>query len=160
MSEQKKTIYLTENGRERIREELRYLKEEKRQELTEYMGAALADGDLRESAAYDEARMLQSANEVRIADLEELLSRAVLVERDAGPHAPAQLGASLELEDSDGERVQFYLVGTHEADIFENRISDESPLGQQLVGKRVGDRVDLNLGTQSVSYTVVAVNYE
>ena len=124
------------------------------------MGAAIADGDLSESAAYDEARMLQSANETRIADLEEILNRAQLVEVDVGPDAAAQLGASLKLEDQDGELVQFHLVGTHEADIFENRISDESPLGQQLLGKRTGDTVDLEMGAQRVSYTVVEVTYE
>jgi transcription elongation factor GreA len=156
----KKAIYLTAVGRDKIREELRYLKQEKRQELSEYMGAAIADGDLSESAAYDEARMLQSSNETRIADLEEILNRAQLVEVDVGPDAAAQLGASLELEDEAGERVKFHLVGTHEADIFENRISDESPLGQQLIGKRTGDTVGLEMGVQSVSFTVVEVTYE
>src|SRR5690554_1794153 len=89
---------MTAKGLAKIKEELRYLKEEKRQELADYMGAALADGDLRESAAYDEARLLQSANEARIADLEELIHRAVIVERDESD-AVAALGASLELED-------------------------------------------------------------
>lgn len=156
----KKPIYLTPKGLEKIREELRYLKEEKRQELAEYMGAALADGDLRESAAYDEARMLQSANEVRIADLEELLHRAVVVEHDGGADSVAGLGASLMLEDTAGERVTLHLVGTHEADILENRISDESPLGRNLVGKKAGDEVELVLGMNTVRYTVVEVLFE
>ena len=160
VSVDKKAIYLTEAGRDKIREELRYLKEEKRQELSDYMGAAIADGDLSESAAYDEARMLQSANETRIADLEEILNRAQLVEADVGPDAAAQLGASLKLEYADGEQIQFYLVGTHEADIFENRISDESPLGQQLIGKRTGETVNLEMGVNKVSYTVIEVAYE
>ncbi|MCH2666592.1 MAG: GreA/GreB family elongation factor, partial [Deinococcales bacterium] len=113
-----------------------------------------------ESAAYDEARMLQSANETRIADLEEIQNRAQLVEAAVGPDAAAQLGASLKLEDADGEQIQFYLVGTHEADIFENRISDESPLGQQLIGKRTGETVNLEMGVNKVSYTVIEVAYE
>ena len=78
----KEPIQMTAKGLEKIKEELRYLKEEKRQELSDYMGAALADGDLRESAAYDEARLLQSANEARISDLEELVHRAVVVEHE------------------------------------------------------------------------------
>ncbi|UCH27078.1 MAG: transcription elongation factor GreA [Trueperaceae bacterium] len=153
-------IYLTQRGLERIKEELRYLSEEKRQELAEYMGAALADGDLRENAAYDEARLLQSANETRIADLEAILDRAVVVEQEEGAEAVAQLGASLELEDGGGSRVTFHLVGTHEADILENRISDESPLGQELMGKRAGDEVALTLGGGTVTYTVVEVRFE
>lgn len=152
----RKPIYLTAKGLEKIKEELRYLKEERRQELADYMGSAIADGDLRESAAYDEARLLQSANEARIADLEEIVHHAVVVEHQEGADAVAALGANLELEDSSGERVNFHLVGTHEADVLENRISDESPLGKTLIGKRSGDEVEFN-GTD---YKVVAVSYE
>ena len=156
----KEPIYLTPKGLEKIKEELRYLKEEKREELSNYMGAALADGDLRESAAYDEARMLQSANETRIADLEEIIDRAVVVEAAQGDDVSAGLGASLELEDTDGARITFHLVGTHEADVLDNKISDESPLGQNLLGKRAGDRVELPLGSRKVNYKVVSVYFE
>ncbi|MDQ3397160.1 MAG: GreA/GreB family elongation factor [Deinococcota bacterium] len=143
-----------------MKEELRYLVEVRRQELVEYMGSALADGDLRESAAYDEARMLQSANEARIADLEELISRAVVVEQDQDAPAVAQLGATLDLEEDSGQRTTFYLVGTHEADILENRISDESPLGQKLIGCQPGDRIPLKFGRKEITYNVVDVRYE
>lgn len=151
---------MTARGLEKLKEELRYLKEEKRQELSEYMGAALADGDLRESAAYDEARLLQSANEVRIADLEELVHRAVVVEHSSGD-AAARLGASLTLSGNDGESLIFHLVGTHEADILEGRVSDESPLGMNLMGKRVGDTVTVTAANGSaVVYEVVNVTFE
>ncbi len=153
-------IYLTPKGLEKTKEELRYLKEEKRQELADYMGSAIADGDLRESAAYDEARLLQSANEARIADLEEILHRAVVVEHKEGSVAVARLGASLLLEDASGETTTFHLVGTHEADVLEGRISDESPLGEKLMGKKEGDRVTLQLGRREVEYTVKGVSFE
>ena len=156
----KKPIHLTPKGLERIKEELKYLKEVKRQELSEYMGKAIEDGDLRESAAYDEARLLQSANETRIADLEEIIHRAQVVEADESDDAAARLGASLILEDTDGEHETFYLVGTHEADIFENRISDESPLGRELMGKRAGDQVAVPLRATTAQYTVVDVRFE
>lgn len=156
----KEAIYLTPKGIDKIREELRYLKEDRRQELSDYMGAAIADGDLRESAAYDEARLLQSANEARIADLEEILHRAVVVEADESADAAAGLGASLELQDHSGDRITFHLVGTHEADILENRISDESPLGQTLLGRKAGDKVELPLGENTVSYKVLSVYFE
>lgn len=154
----KQPIPMTAKGLEKIREELRYLKDEKRQQLADYMGSALADGDLRESAAYDEARLLQSANEARIADLEELVHRAVVVEQAAGEEAIAQLGASLKLEHPDGTHEVFHLVGTHEADIFENRVSDESPLGQSLLGKRAGDTVPAPGG--GTTYKVVEVRFD
>ena len=74
----KEPIFLTAKGLEKMKEELKFLKEVKREQLSEYMGSAIADGDLRESAAYDEARLLQSANETRIADLEEIVHRPKL----------------------------------------------------------------------------------
>ena len=156
----KKPIYLTPKGLTRIQEELKYLKEIKRQELSEYMGKAIEDGDLRESAAYDEARLLQSANETRINDLEEIIHRAEIVEAEEGEDVAARLGTSLVLEDAGGEHVTFHLVGTHEADFFDNRISDESPFGQQLMGKRAGDNVSLAMGEKKTEYTVLEVKYE
>jgi transcription elongation factor GreA len=151
-----KVIQLTQKGLEKIKEELRYLKDERRQELSEYMGAALADGDLRENAAYDEARLLQSANETRIADLEEIVARAVVVEQAGGKDAVAALGATLQLEDGDGSEETFHLVGSLEADVFENRISDESPLGQKLLGQRAG--AEVTVGTRV--FRIKAVLYE
>ncbi len=157
----KEPVKMTPRGLEKLKEELRYLKEEKRQELADYMGAALADGDLRESAAYDEARLLQSANEARISDLEELVHRAVVVEPDVNGEAIARLGASLTLAGEDGENLVFHLVGTHEADILEGRVSDESPLGLSLLGKRVGDQVTVTSPRGSATvFQVVNVSFE
>ncbi len=153
-------IYLTPKGLEKIKEDLRYLKEEKREEISHNMGVAIADGDLRESAAYDEARMAQSENEARIADLEEIVHRAVVVDAEAGADAAASLGASLALEDDDGDEVVFHLVGTHEADVLEGKISDESPLGRSLVGRRAGDRIEVALGERNVVYHVKEVRFE
>lgn len=151
---------MTARGFEKLKEELRYLKEERRQELSDYMGSALADGDLSESAAYDEARLLQSANEVRIADLEELVHRAVIVEHDPNSAAIASLGASLTLANEGGDNIVFHIVGTHEADVLEGRVSDESPLGLSLLGKRVGDDVTVNMPLGATVYRVVDVNFD
>lgn len=151
---------LTPQGFEKIKEELRYLVEVKRQQISDNMGTAIADGDLRESAAYDEARMDQSNNEARIAYLEDILQRAVVVEPKAGEAQIARLGASLVLENETGEKTTYQLVGTHEANILENRISDESPLGRQLVGKRGGDHVNLTMGRNKTSFTVLEVRFD
>lgn len=156
----KEPIKMTPRGFEKLKEELRYLKEERREELTAYMGAALADGDLSESAAYDEARLLQSANETRIADLEELVHRAVIVEHDPNSAAVAALGASLTLANDGGDNLVFHLVGTHEADVLEGRVSDESPLGSALMGKRIGDEVTVNMPAGPAVYRVVEVDFD
>lgn len=153
-------VYLTPKGLTKIKEELEYLKDVKRPELAAYMGKAIEDGDLRESAAYDEARLLQSQNEARIADLEEIIHRAVVVEAEGGADASARLGASLLLEDNSGQQELYHLVGTHEADIFENKISDESPLGEQLMGKRAGDTVKVPLRSGVAEYRVIEVKFE
>ena len=151
---------MTPQGFEKIKEELRYLVEVKRQQISDNMGTAIADGDLRESAAYDEARMDQSNNEARIAYLEYILQRAVIVEPKAGEAQIARLGASLVLENEAGEKTTYQLVGTHEANILENRISDESPLGRQLVGKRTGDNVNLTMGRNKASFKVLEVRFD
>ncbi len=156
----KEPIKMTARGLDKLKEELRYLNEERRQELADYMGAALADGDISESAAYDEARILQSANEVRIADLEELVHRAVIVEHDPNAAAVASLGASLTLTSEEGDNIIFHLVGTHEADVLEGRVSDESPLGRSLVGKRIGDDVTVNMPVGATVYRVVDVIFD
>ena len=83
-----------------------------------------------------------------------------VVEHEAGDGAVASLGASLELETEDGHREVFHLVGTHEADILENRISDDSRFGQSLVGKRAGDNVVLPSNRGQTVYRVVSVSYD
>lgn len=148
-------IYLTKDGLEKIKEELRYLKEVRRQEISDYMGSAIADGDIRESAAYDDARQQQSANEARIADLEEIVARATVVERKEGAEAVITLGAHVTLDDGDGNTRSLRLVGTHEADILDQKISDESPIGRQLVGRRVGEQVTHGKTT----YTITEVTF-
>ena len=157
---ERKEIFLTPKGLERIKEELEHLKTTRRQELSDYMGKAIEDGDLRESAAYDEARLLQSENETRIADLEEIVYRAKIVEAEEGEDVAARLGTSLVLEDPQGNQETYHLVGTHEADIFENRISDESPLGQKMMGKRTGDSVDMPSKGGVTAHRVVDVKFE
>lgn len=153
-------IYLTQKGLDKIKEELKHLKTVKREEISANMGKAIEDGDLRESAAYDEARLAQSENETRIADLEELVYRAVIVEAEEGADAKAALGASLLLEDPKGKQETYHLVGTYEADIFENRISDESPFGQQMVGKKAGDTVVMKGARGKTEFKVIEVTFE
>lgn len=155
----KKAIYLTPKGLEKYREELRYLKEEKRRELADYMGSALADGDLRENSAYDEARQLQSANEARIADLEEIVHTAIIIEADDETDQTVQLGKTVTLKnDSDDEQV-FSLVGTLETNILEGRISDESPVGRKLIGRTIGDKVKLYTDNGEEEFTIVSVGF-
>ena len=152
----KKPVYLTPEGLKRLQEELNHLKTVKRQESSAGFEQALEEGDLRENAGYDEARRAMWQNEARIAKLEDLLSRAVVVEGN-GSYEEVALGCQVELETETGERLSLAIVGSHEADIFTGRISDESPLGQALLGKKVGDVVEIR-GRKGVQvYTILEI---
>lgn len=148
----------------RLENELSQLKSVRRQQISEQMGAALEEGDLRENAGYDEARRAMWDNESRISQLEEILSRAKVIERATGAPAEIQLGVTLETVVNDGgegeERLTLTLVGSHEVDIFNGRISDESPLGSRLIGRRVGDQVHFEGRHGLEVFTILDIRYE
>ena len=175
-----KTHETTIKGYEKLVNDLDYLKKVRRPEISDYMGKAIADGDLRESAAYDEARMLQSENEAKIAELEELLSKAVIVVEDleelksakvdiskakvkveASRRNGVALGAKVDIEDEKGKVHTFEIVGAYEADVFKKKISDQSPLGQELLGKGIGDTVVVRPNEKTtVKYTIRAIQFD
>jgi len=152
----KKPVYLTPEGFRRLQEELNHLKTTKRQEISADFEQALEEGDLRENAGYDEARRAMWQNEARIAQLEDLLARAVVVEGN-GSYDQVALGCQVELETESGERLSLAIVGSHEADIFSGKISDESPLGQALMGKKVGDVVEIRGKRGTQVYTILEI---
>lgn len=156
-----KPILLTPKGLQRIKDELEYLSNERRKEISEYMGSAIEDGDLRESAAYDEARMMQSQNETRIADLEAIIQRAKVIDPQEGGADIVRLGSLVHIKDEQtGEHLNFQIVGTHEADVLAEKISDESPLGQQLMDKTAGEMVKVQVGQNLFDYTLLSVSLE
>lgn len=155
----KKPVYLTAEGKARLEQELAYLKTEKVQQIADEMGRAIAEGDLRENAGYDEARRAMWQNNSRIAELEDILSRVQLVESGNGIPTEVQIGVTVELETPTGQRMSVTMVGSHEADVFSGKISNESPLGQALMGKKVGDEVQVKSPKGSQTYVVVEMVY-
>lgn len=155
----KKPVYLTAEGKARLEQELAYLKSEKVQQIADEMGRAIAEGDLRENAGYDEARRAMWQNNSRIAELEDILSRVQLVESGNGIPTEVQIGVTVELETSTGQRMSITMVGSHESDVFSGKISNESPLGQALMGKKVGDEVQVKSPKGSQTYVVVELIY-
>ncbi|MBB5233050.1 transcription elongation factor GreA [Deinococcus budaensis] len=153
----KERISMTQRGYDKLVETLGYLKTERREQISEYMGSAIADGDLRESAAYDEARMQQSENEARIIELEQQLERALIVEEDAS--GGIGLGATVRVRDDRGNERQFELVGTYEVDVLKGKISDASPIGQALSGKKAGQKVTVPLPKGTAQFEVLEVSY-
>lgn len=150
-------IPMTQRGYDKLADTLHTLKTTRREQISENMGRAIADGDLRESAAYDEARMEQSENESRISALEEQLHRAIVVAEDAS--GGAGLGARIRVKDGKGQERQFELVGTYEVDVLKGKVSDASPIGKALSGKHAGDVVEVPGPKGTTKFEILAVEY-
>ena len=138
----KKEIYLTEKGLDEIKKELDFLKLEKRPEVMLALKEARAQGDLSENSEYDAARNEQALVESKIAELEKMVENAVVIkEVDTDK---VSIGTSVKIEYvDDGETESYMVVGSKEADPFENKISNESPIAQAIMGKKIGDVVSV-----------------
>ncbi len=152
-------VQMTRKGYEKLKADLDHLKTTRREQISEYMGSALADGDLRESAAYDEARMQQSENEARILELEDRLGRAQIVELNENEQRVG-LGAKVTVRDPGGKERDFEIVGSYEGDVLRGKISDQSPIGLALSGHTVGETVQVQLPKGAAKYQIVDVKYE
>lgn len=144
-------VPVTREGLERLREELDYLKNVRRPELAAIVAEARSHGDLRENSAYDVARHDQMMNERRIADLDTLFRNAVIVEDTPAANGAVGLGTTVTI-DFDGEEERYTIVGAIEAKPTEGKISNVSPIGAALMGKRVGEtaKVPTPAGDQTV----------
>lgn len=153
-------VYLTEEGLQKIKEELAYLKGAKQEELAIKLQTAIAQGDLKENADYHAAKEEQGFVEGRIKDLEDSLRRAKIIQ-DVGPADKVRVGHTvtvLELDEGDEYEATYTIVGAHEADPSNGRISNESPIGRALLGAKKGQTVaaltpggQIQLRVQSIS---------
>ncbi len=140
-----KQLFNTEEGLRSLKEELDFLKNHKRQEVKENLAIARSFGDLSENSEYDEARNEQAKVEARIAELEQIILHTSVVDESGLDHSTAHLGSTVRLTDlSTGKEKIYKIVGSNEADPFENKISDRSPIGVALIGKHQGDEVSIH----------------
>ena len=143
MSQAKKFI-MTYEGVKKLEEELEYLKTVKRKEITEKIKVALGYGDLSENSEYDEAKNDQAFTEGRIIQLENMLKNAVVVDESEIPKDKVSVGSIVKVMDYEfDEEVEYTIVGSAEADPMNFKISNESPVGSALIGKKVGDVVEV-----------------
>lgn len=149
-----KTYHITAQGKEELEAELQQLKG-RRGEVADKIAAARDFGDLSENAEYDAAREEQGLLETRIAEIEEILQNAQII--DAGGSAVVVLGSTVELT-ADTKTVTYTVVGPVEADPLEGKISNESPIGQALMGKSVGDAVTIATPKGELTYTIAALS--
>lgn len=145
MSEMKKFL-MTYEGVKKLEDELEHLKTVKRKEITEKIKVALGYGDLSENSEYDEAKNEQAFTEGRILQLENMLKNATVVDESEIPTDSVSVGSVVKVKDFEyDEEEEFVIVGSAEADPMNNRISNESPVGEALVGKKVGDVVEVTV---------------
>ncbi|WP_315082021.1 transcription elongation factor GreA [uncultured Clostridium sp.] len=143
MSEPKQYV-MTYEGVKKLEGELEYLKTVKRKEITEKIKVALGYGDLSENSEYDEAKNDQAFTEGKILQLENKLKNAVVVDESEIPKDIVSVGSKVKVKDYDfDEEVEYSIVGSAEADPMSFKISNESPVGKALVGKKIGDIVDV-----------------
>ncbi len=152
----KKTFRLTQSGVDELSQELKELKAE-RVPIAGRIKDASGLGDLSENAEYQSAREEQDRLEARISELEHIL-QSVQIIKIGKNNGKVRLGSAVKLKSSHGKQEQFQIVGTIEADPLNGKISDESPIGQALLGKTKNETVEIKLGTKITTYEVVDIN--
>ena len=154
---EKKNI-LTYAGLKQYEDELQDLKVHRRQEVAQKIKEAREQGDLSENAEYDAAKDEQRDIELRIEELEKLLKNAEVIDEDEIDINKISIGCKVKVYDVDfDEEMEFRIVGSTEASSLQNKISNESPVGQALLGKSVGDVVDVETKAGTIQYKVLEI---
>ncbi|MBU0899914.1 transcription elongation factor GreA [bacterium] len=152
-------LYLTTEGLNKLKEELNYLKNVRRGELSKAIGEARDLGDLRENAEYQSAKEEQGRTEAKIRFLEEKISRAKLVENEKFPTDTICIGSKVKLEDLDKNLEQIYtLVSPLETDFNSGKISIKSPVAKGLLGKKVSEVVEINIPAGQLHYKILDIS--
>ncbi len=156
---EEKEVILTQEGYNKIEKELNYLKTEKRAEIAGRIKVALGFGDLSENSEYDEAKNAQAENEVRIAELENKMRHAKIIDEKDIDTETVQIGNKVKVLDMEfNEEVEYTIVGSTEVDLAENKISNESPLGEALLGAKKGKTVEVNAPGGILKYKILDIN--
>jgi transcription elongation factor GreA len=149
-------IIITNEGLKKLKEELDYLKNVKRKELIERIQRAKELGDLSENADYADAKEEQGFVEGRIQELENLLVKAVVVENNNNKQT-VNIHSKIKLK-TNNNVVEYTITGFNEADPAAGKISNESPLGKELMGKKIGDEVEITTPKGKVKYKILEIS--
>lgn len=148
--------YITEEKKKSLEEELNHFKIVKRKEIIEALEAARALGDLSENAEYHQAREDQGKTEDRIIQIEHILKTAVIVRKHSSTHV--EIGTTVKVKkENSKEEITYSIVGAEEADMLNHKISNKSPLGEALFGKKKGDVVSIITPKGLVKYTLIDI---
>ena len=158
MADTNNSIVLTPEGRQKLVEELAYREGEKHDEIVERIKEARGFGDLSENSEYDAAKEEQSQNESRINEIRQILATAIIAESVSKRDLAVSIGTTVELQDAKGKKSEFTIVGTTETNSLEHKISNESPVGQALIGHKKGDEVEVVAPSgKSRTYTITGI---
>jgi transcription elongation factor GreA len=150
--------FLTREGLAKLEQELDYLKSTKRREVAERIKIAVSYGDLSENAEYDAAKDEQAFVESRIVQLEKMMRNVRIIEPGSEDKSVVQIGSTVKLKEvPDGELETYTIVGTQETDPLAGKISNESPLGGALIGRAVGERVNVNTPGGTLEFEIVEI---
>ncbi|WBW49329.1 transcription elongation factor GreA [Peptoniphilus equinus] len=154
-----KDIFFTEEGLQKIENEIEHLKTVRRKEVAERIKVALGYGDLSENSEYDEAKNEQALVEERIAKLENMVRNAKVISEADLNEDIVNVGSTVKVKDMKTQEVDEYtIVGSAEADPLEGKISNESPVGAKLIGLKVGDTVEVDVPAGLVKFEVLNIS--
>ena len=155
---EEKEVLLTKEGYENLEKELEYLKTEKRTEISERIKVALGFGDLSENSEYDEAKNAQADNEIKIAELENKLRYAKIIDESEIDTKTVQVGNIVKIYDMEfDEELEYTIVGSTEVNLAENKISNESPIGKALIGAKKNAVVEAQTPGGVAKYKVLEI---
>jgi len=156
--EEKKEILLTQEGYQKLEDELETLKTVRRREVADRIKVAISFGDISENAEYDEAKNEQAQVEERIIKLESMIRRAVIIDESTIDSNVVTIGSIVKVNDMDfEEEVEYTIVGSAEADPYEGKISNESPVGKALLGRTIGDIVDVQVPDGVAKFEILEI---
>ncbi len=153
-----KEVLLTQEGYDNLEKELEFLTTEKRAEIAERIKIALGFGDLSENSEYDEAKNAQAANETKIAELENKLRYAKIIDESEIDTKTVQVGNTVKVLDMEfNEEESYTIVGSTEVDLAQNKISNESPIGAALMGAKKGQVVEAQAPAGVIKYKIISI---
>ena len=153
-----KEVILTPEGYKKLKQEIEYLSTEKRREVAERIKTAREFGDIAENAEYDDAKNEQALLEHRIAQLEERLLNARVITKKEISKDSVSIGSRVKLRDVDAkETIEYHIVGSAEANPSENKLSNESPVGKAIIGRKKGETVEVAAPRGTLKFKIMDI---
>lgn len=158
MNQEQEKLIISQEGLDKLEEELHYLRGPKRKEIAQRIKEARELGDISENSEYDDAKDEQAFVEGRIKELEQMIKKAEVLDEDDIDTTEVNIGTKVKILDKElDEEIEYKIVSSAETDPDENKISNESPVGKGLLGNKVGDTVEIEVPAGTIEYEILAI---